>query len=635
MESETYRNDFYLSVNDEWLNQTEIPNDEKRWSNFNILAESNKEKVKELVNDSISSENNDFRKLGILYHQGINMENRNKNSEVDLSYFINRVKNAKSNNELIEIMYSEFIVNQFESPLSVYAYSDFNNSNFNILHVSADGLGLPDRDYYFLEDKENIRNEYKKFISKYSSLFGIELNVEGVFNFEKQLAKYHYTKTQARDPNLRNNPTNLESFNKEYPNLQLNKLFEYFNLEKNNDSKINVSNPSYLKYLNNIISTFSLDVLKSYFLWMFMLSIGNIVDEYKEKLMFDFYENFLSGTPNMKVLWKRCLGKVSEQLGKLVGRVYVHKYFTEEKKKNVENMVHFIKNELRNRLQNNDWMEQSTKEKAVLKLDKMNVKIGYPDKWRNYDLLEINPNSSYFVNNLRCNHFEFRYNMGELYKPKDLSKWFMPPHMVNAYYSPSFNEIVFPAGILQSPFFDSNRDISENFGAIGSIIGHEMTHGFDDQGKKFDGDGNLNEWWTNNDTKKYEEKSKHLEEQFSNYEIEGKRLNGKLTLGENIADLGGVSISLKALELYFKQNELTDPVIINHKKKLFFESYTKMWRCKCRKEETLKRIISDPHSPPIFRVNGILGNIDDFCHLYKIRKIHSLWIPENKRTSIW
>tara|TARA_A100001015_G_C14885053_1_gene670039 strand:- start:361 stop:1158 length:798 start_codon:yes stop_codon:yes gene_type:complete len=265
----------------------------------------------------------------------------------------------------------------------------------------------------------------------------------------------------------------------------------------------------------------------------------------------------------------------------------------------------------------------------------MKVKIGYPEKWKDYNLLNINSTSSYFVNNLRCNNFEFMYNMRELYQPKDLSKWFMAPHMVNAYYSPSFNEIVFPAGILQSPFYDQDRDISENFGAIGCVIGHEMTHGFDDQGKKYDSCGNLNIWWTDNDSKKYEAKSKNLISQFENYEIEGERVKGKLTLGENIADLGGVSISLKALERYFKKNNLKDVNMLDNKKKLFFESYARMWRCKTRKEEILKRIISDPHSPPIFRVNGILGNIDDFYKIYKIKKKHGLWIDDDKRTSIW
>lgn len=629
-----YRNDFYLSVNKEWLNSFKIPDDEKRWSNFNILVEKNKEKVKDLVINSINSNDINFNKVGILYHQGMDLDKRNMVNN-DINYFFNKINIANNNSELIDLIYKDFISNQLESPISLYAYSDFANSNFNILHISADGLGLPDRDYYFLEDKKKIREEYKKFISSYSKLYNLNLDSDLIFNFEKSLAGYHYTKTEARDPERRNNPIDYKTFLTKYPNLELNKFFEYIKFDVMDESKINISNPKYLEYLNKVFGDTDIKILKSYLKWMFILSIGSFLDIEKEKALFNFYENFLSGTPKMKDLWKRCLSLVSQQLGKLVGKMYVDKYFTQDKKKSVESMVYFIKEELRNRLLNNDWMENSTKQKAILKLDRMKVKIGYPEKWKDYNLLEINSKSSYFVNNLRCNNFEFMYNMSELYQPKDLSKWFMAPHMVNAYYSPSFNEIVFPAGILQSPFYDQDRDISENFGAIGCVIGHEMTHGFDDQGKKYDSCGNLNIWWTDNDSRKYEAKSKNLINQFQNYEIEGERVNGKLTLGENIADLGGVSISLKALERYFKENNLKDKNILNHKKKLFFESYARMWRCKTRKEEILKRIISDPHSPPIFRVNGILGNIDDFYKIYKIKKNHSLWIDEDKRTSIW
>jgi len=637
MQKISYNDNFYLYVNNEWLNNTEIPSDQKRWSNFNILDESNKNKVKELVSNSYKSDNNNFRKVGILYHQGLNVEGRNLNNNNSINIYLDKINNVKNKDEFKKLLYEEFIFKQIKSPLNFFVYSDYNDSSKNILHISSGGLGLPDRNYYFSEDldKQNIREMYKKFIKRYSSLFNLDIDFNTIFDMEKNLAYYHYTKQQARDPHLRNNPTTFDEFNNEYPNISLSNLFDFFDIKKDGDNKINISNKNYVKYVDKLFETINLDILKVYFKWLFILSIGNYCDMEKEEELFNFYERFLSGTPEMKPLWKRSLSNVSDQLGNLVGKMYVTKYFSLKLKNKVENMVNFIKGELKNRLENNDWMEEETKNKAVKKLTKMNIKIGYPNKWKEYSRLDINENNSFLTNNLNCNSFEVLYNFSEIYKPKDLSKWFMDPHMVNAYYSPSFNEIVFPAGILQPPFFDDNRDMAENFGAIGSVIGHEMTHGFDDQGKKFDSDGNLNVWWTDNDKNKYETKSRNLEQLFSSYKIEGKNLNGKLTLGENIADLGGVSISLSALETYLRKIGITDKEEIDRKKKLFFESYARMWRCKTRKEETLKRVVTDPHSPPIYRVNGILGNINDFYRLYQVTNINSLWIPVEKRTSIW
>ena len=637
MQNSSVKDNFYLYVNQEWLNNNKIPDDQKRWSNFNILDENNKEKVKELVSNSYKSDNNDFKKVGILYHQGINIDERNKNNNLDINYYLDKINNIKNKDEMKKLLYEEFIFRQIKSPLNFFVYSDYNNSSQNILHISSGGLGLPDRDYYFSEDidKQNIRAMYRKFIKTYSSLFNLNLDVNTIYNIEKNLAYYNYTKTQARDPYIRNNPITFENFNNQYKNLSLNILFDFFGIEKNSNNKINVTNPNYIKYVDKLFETIDLNILKSYFAWLFILSIGNYCDMEKEKQLFNFYETFLSGTPEMKPLWKRSLSNVSDQLGQLIGKMYVEKYFPVSLKNKVENMVRFIKDELKNRLEKNDWMEDSTKEKAVDKLNKMNIKIGYPEKWRDYSKLDVDFNFSYLKNNLNCNSYDVLYNFSEIYKPKDLSKWMMDPHMVNAYYAPSFNEIVFPAGILQPPFFDNNRDMAENFGAIGSVIGHEMTHGFDDQGKKFDSDGNLNMWWTENDKNKYQNKSKNLVELFSNYEIEGKKLNGKLTLGENIADLGGVSISFSALEKYLEKIGVNDIEEINKKKKLFFESYARMWRSKCRPEETLKRVTTDPHSPPIYRVNGILGNLEEFYKLYNITNIDLLWIPIEKRTSIW
>lgn len=626
---------FYEYVNSDWLKKNKIPDDQNRWGNFNILDENNKKKVKILIEESINSKNQNFKKLGILYNQGLNLKDRKEQSQKNISKYLNKINNISNKNELMDLIYNDFIYNQFSCFFTFYVYSDYSNSNFNILHISPSGLGLPDREYYFSKDKENHRKKYKKFINEYSSLFNLELDSDLVYNFEEYMAKFHYTKTQKRDPNINNNPTNYKDFNKKYKNIIIKKLFDKFNVSISDSNKINITNPIFFEELNKIINSVSLKILKQYLSWKFVLSISNLVDEPKEQKYFDFYGNFLSGTINMKPLWKRSLSNVSNQLGNLIGKMYVDKYFSNELKNKVDNMVKFIKDELRDRLLGNEWMEDETRIKAVEKIDKMNIKCGYPEKWRDYTGLNINENNSYFENNINCNNFEMNYEFSELYKEKDKLKWLMPPHMVNAYYAPSYNEIVFPAGILQPPFFDGSKDMSTNFGSIGCVIGHEMTHGFDDQGKKYDSNGDLNLWWTKKDSEKYTEKTKNLENQFANYKIEGKNVDGKLTLGENIADLGGVSISLSALTRYLKDNNITDENVVDLEKIKFFKAYSKMWRCKCRKEELLRRLISDVHSPPVYRVNGILGNIDCFNRIYNLKKGDNLFIEKNKRTKIW
>lgn len=626
-ESVDPRNDYYKFKNQEWLKNNPIPDDKNRWGQFNILAENNKKRVKKLVEESLNSTDQQFKKIGVLYNQGIDENSRNTD---EYKTFLQNIDSIKNKNELISYMYETASLYQFISPLDLSSYSDFSDSKNNILHIFTSGLILPDRDYYFLESKENIREKFKEFIKNYTKLFGVNVSVENVYNFLKVLAKHTYTKTEKRDPNLLNNPTTLEEINVKYPNLLLSKFFSFYKIKP---GKINVSNPKYLKKMDEMLQHLDLDIWKDYFKLSFLISVGSYVSLEAEKMKFNFFSKDISGTLKMEPLWKRSINNVENQLGHLVGKLYVSKFFPEESKKIADDMIKFIKGELRNRLETNDWMEEKTKKMAIDKIDKMNVKIGYPNKWKSYEDLKISSKNSYFKNNLNSNKFEVLKNLNEVYKPRDNSKWFMFAHQVNAYYSPSFNEIVFPAGILQAPFFDKDYDIELNFGGIGSVIGHEMTHGFDDQGCKFDGDGNLFNWWTDNDRKEYREKTKLIEDQFEEYVIEGKNLNGKLTLGENIADLGGVSISLKALESYYN-NRLSKDQLYEAKKK-FFGNYATIWRCNTRKKEILKRVIEDPHSPPVFRVNGVLSNLSDFYQCYDLDDNHKLWRDPSLRAKIW
>jgi putative endopeptidase len=621
-------NDFYNYINSEWLEKNPIPDDKNRWGQFNVLSEKNKKEVKKLVEESLNSDSIELKKIGILYSQGLDLDARNNNDEY--LNFIKIIDSINNKSDLMNYLYTISNLYQFISPLDLSSYSDLIDSKNNILHIFTSGLILPDRDYYFLDSKKDIIEKFKKFIVEYSNLFNIKINEENIFNLLKTLAEYTYTKTQKRDPNLLNNPTNLEEMNIKYPNLLLSKFFSYYKI---NPGKINVSNPKFLKKVDEMVQHISLDIWKQYLKLCFIISIGSYVNSDAEKMKFDFFSKSISGTLKMEPLWKRSLNNVENQIGHLIGKLYVKKYFPYESKEIAENMIKFIKKELRNRLSNNDWMESKTKIKALKKIDSMNVKIGYPNKWKDYSNLDISLDNSYFINNLNSNKFEVLDNLDEIYKKRDNSKWFMYAHQVNAYYSPSFNEIVFPAGILQKPFFNKDYDIELNFGGIGSVIGHEMTHGFDDQGCKFDHEGNLFDWWTDNDRKKYKERTEIIEKQFDNFVIENKNINGKLTLGENIADLGGVSISLNALESYlickYGNKDMCDS------KKKFFKNYAKIWRCNTRKKEVLKRLIEDPHSPPIFRVNGVLSNLDDFYKCYNVKNNNKLWRDKLLRAKIW
>jgi len=612
--------DFYSYVNKDWLEKTIIPDGHSHWGTFAILEENNKKMVKELLekSDNIAS---------ILYKQFLN-----KNSREDL-FIVQRIfyniDIQTNKNNLFNYMFLLHIIFNIKFCLSIDISSDLNDANFNILHIDSSGLGLPDRDYYFLESKKDIRDKYKIFIENYSKLFKQNIDVNNIYNIEKLLAFNTYTKVENRQPELLNNPIIFDDFIKKYNNLSFVKLiFDKLNIEQPKQSlgstikevpctsliepnKINILNPKFMNYLNNLFDTISLDKWKEYFKFKIMCSFNKYLTFKIEECYFNFYGKIINGIKTMKNSKDRSIEITENLLGDIIGKMYVEKYFNSDSKNIVQNMVNSIKNELRIILKNNDWMEESTKEKALVKLDKMNMKIGFPDvpvpdKYSNFNINSKNP---YLKNILLIKKANSLYEASFLYKPLDKSRWFMSSHEVNAYYSPSYNEIVFPAGILQPPMFSLYQDIGSNFGGIGTVIGHEITHGFDDQGSKFDGDGNLKNWWSDNDRIKYNKKTQIIKEQYEKYHIEGEKVNGALTLGENIADIGGVKLSLNAL----KRLKLGKYYI-----KDFFINYANIWKIKYHKEKILEKLISDPHSPNIFRVNGVVYNINDFYKTFNI-----------------
>lgn len=624
--------DFFNFVNYNWIKENPIPNDMTRWGLFNILDENNKEKIKEILKmDSIN------KNIKIL-HQGY----QDKTGKDSLMKLIRKVYEIKTLDEFNEVNYDLMLKQLNNSPVDFYVYANLNDSENNILYGSTGGLSLPDRDYYLMDNMKEKADKYKDFMSEMLNLFEeeskIKINKDNIYNFEKMIAKWTFTKVMKRDPKYYNNPMKKSEFIKKYPNINLNKLLDKTlnTTLSEKDFEMNISNPELFNKYNNFLVESNLNILKDHLLWSLLMKMSLVDKKYEDK-KFNFYGKYLSGSKELKPMWKRAIDYTNSQLGELLGMEFCRLHFDIESKKKCMKMVKYIIDELGDRLNNNDWMDNETKKKAIVKLNKIRVKIGYPEKegLRNFDNLKLDENESFFENHCKMNNFDTLFNFSELGKKKNKERFHMYPHMVNAYYSPVSNEIVFPAGILQYPFFDKDLDMAENFGAIGAVIGHEITHGFDDQGRKYDGNGNLNEWWSPQVLEKYQEKTNKIRDLFSNFKVNEKNVNGELTLGENIADLGGLNISYHAYNRYVKENG-TEKVIDGFTpKERFFLSFGRVWRSHMRDEEKEVRLMTDPHSPPEFRVNGTLMNMEEFYEIFKVVPGNKLYLDKVYRGSVW
>jgi putative endopeptidase len=625
---------FYKYVNYHWIEETKIPDGNAKWSIFQMIYDDNLKKIKLLLEQAMKSPK--YNKLFIMYSQYLDYEKRNNPSNIlYIQQIFDKINSCISSTELFNLMYEYELLLNISFPLNTYIQSSFKDANEVILHLGSGGLGLPDRDYYLCQTKEDIRYKYKIFITEFSKLYGLVIDPEIIFNIEKKLAEKTYTKVKKRIPELSDNLSDWNSILKNYPNLEfISKLFKKAKIEP---GKINITNPEYIKFINEFIALNELYNWKQYFCFKIMLTFHSCLSEIIEQAYFIFYSGILSGVKKMKTDWIRSIEFTESLLGQLLGQLYVEKYFNEQSKRKVMEMIEYIKKELHQILTNNDWMAKETKSKAIQKLNKINIKIGYPDKYViNYDLVEVSDSYPLMINFINIRTFEIKNKLDKLYKPLDRNQWFMNCHAVNAYYSPNLNEIVFPAGILQAPFFSLDQNMAFNFGGIGSIIGHEITHGFDDQGSKYDSEGRLNNWWTDDDFIKYKAKTDIVKHQYSNYQILGKNINGDLTLGENIADIGGVYISLKAFEKYLKDYSNENVKLYGFSpKQLFFINYANIWKSKSTQEDINKRLIIDPHSPPEFRVNGVLRNIDDFYDEFNVKKTNSLYLKPEFRVKIF
>ncbi len=634
--------DFYLYANGTWLDENPLPEEYTQYGAFTELREKNREDLKKLVLESAEATDakpgSIQKKIGDFYNSGMDTVAVNAAGISPLQPYLDKVDALQNTKELQLLMTS--IQSSGISPwFYFFSRADQDNSEWVIANIWQGGLGLPDRDYYLSEDPRSteIRVEYVKHIARMLQIGGQDeesarKDAETIMKLETQLANASNTRLENRDPMGTKNKMKIEGLQELAPNIDWTSYFETIGL--GDPGEFNVNQPKFFAELSTMISELSMDDWKAQMRWTLINRTANYLSSDFEQADFDFYNTFLSGQKKMKPRWKRVLSATNGSMSDAIGKRYVEVYFPPEAKERMETLVGYLKKSLSKRIVELAWMTDETKAKAQEKLTAISVKVGYPDKWKDYSKLEVTPDS-YFSNIRNTGRFYFDDDISKVNKPLDKEEWVMPPQTVNAGYVPTMNEIIFPAGILQPPFFYMDADDAVNYGAIGVVIGHEMTHGFDDKGRLFDKEGNLTDWWTEEDATSFENQSQVLVDQFNSFVIlDSLYVDGKLTLGENIADLGGMNISFDAMEEALKGKK-TEPIQGFTPEQRFFLSYAQLWRNNIANEELMRRIKEDVHSPGIARVNGAVKNMDQFHDAFGVKDGNEMFLEKGKRARVW
>ncbi|MCX7834022.1 MAG: M13 family metallopeptidase [Ignavibacteria bacterium] len=634
--------DFFRFANGNWLKNNPVPPDKVRYGAFDELTDLNQIQIKTLIEESAvknAEKGSDYQKIGDFYLSGMDSVSIELAGIKPIESFIVDINKISDFDELYK--YIAYLHTYRINPLfGVYAGQDEKNSEMVIISLYQGGLGLGDRDYYLKDDNRSkeIRSEYKNFIKDMFLLKGdspelVNKKMNSIFEIETRIANITYSRLDLRDPEKNYNKVKYAELKNICPSFDWDYYFNY--IGSGIPEEVDVSQIKFFEGLSEIINSFSIDDWKAYLEWNVIRNTAPYLNSDFVNRHFDFYGKFISGQKEMKLRWRRVIETVNSSVSEIIGKIYVEKYFSPEAKQRVYNLVLDLKSALKKRIEDLKWMSPPTKEKAIEKLDKMAIRVGYPNKWRDYSGLEIT-RDSYLQNILRANNFNFKFNISKAGKPVDKELWGMSPQTVNAYYSPTLNAITFPAGILQPPFFFENGDDAVNYGGIGVVIGHEMTHGFDDQGRKYDANGNLNDWWTIEDANKYKEMTSILVTQFNNFVInDSLYVDGELTLGENISDLGGVTIALNAVKEAWKRNPPPEKIDGFTPLQRFFLSYAQIWRSNIRDKELMRRLKEDVHSPAIARVNGIVYNIPEFYEAFNIKPSDKRYIKPELRAVIW
>lgn len=635
--------DFYQYSNGGWLKSHPIPGDKSRLNTFDVLNDDNLERLKEIVEtarNKNAAKGSNEQKIGDYYALAMDSTRRQKEGITPIRPIIDRIRamkfDVKDSSFATELAY--FHLNMGNPFFAVGCTPDAKNSSMNIAELWQDGIGLPNRDYYFdkSEKGQGIIRGYKRMIAKYLELTGAdnsEARANAVYDFEEKLAEQMNTKVQNRDPQATYNKLSYDELKKDYPDFNWDAYFNAFPVKP---TELTIGQPRYFSNLFKIIAETDSTTLSDYLVICTVNYVASYLSDDFMLTKFEFYSKLLNGIEELKPLWKRSLDMVQSRLGQPLGQLFVEKHFPASAKNRTIELVKQLRKAFGQRIDALTWMSDSTKTFAKIKLAAIGVKVGYPDKWEDFSGAEVDPTLSLVENFIHLTNFCSIKEMKEVGQPVDKEKWYMTPQTVNAYYSPMTNEIVFPAGILQPPFFYADGDDAVNYGAIGVVIGHEMTHGFDDQGRQFDKDGNLTDWWTAEDEKRFKLAAQKIIERFSGVVvIDTMRCNGELTQGENIADLGGLNIAHQAF-LNTLTDNVKDPLIDGQTfDQRFLLAYTRIWAGNYRDEYLRNQVITDPHANGKYRVNVQLPMLDFFYSAFGINENDKMFVRPEDRIVIW
>ncbi|MAD52583.1 M13 family metallopeptidase [Idiomarina sp. UBA3162] len=633
------QDDLNQYVNGAWMEKTEIPDDRSSVGSFFDLRERNQERLHKIIEKSANMEaaaGTNERKVGDFFNAYMDVETLNELGAKPIQSDLESI-NAIDSYESVAEYFAHMSRMSTSIPFGFYVYPDAKDPQTNAMYVSQSGLGLPDREYYLSdEDKfKEFRTAYVEYISDVMEMAGVdnaEAAAERVLELETKLAEAQWTRVESRNADKTYNKMTASEVDELLGSFDFSRYLSAANLSDVDNMVIR--QPSYFEKLGEMFTDVDLQTWKDYLSFKVINDAASILSEDFSNRRFAFYGTTLRGIPEQEPRWKRGVDATNSVLGEVLGQVYVKEYFPPEAKEKMEGLIENLRAAYADSIQGLDWMTDETKEKALEKLAKFDPKVGYPNEWRDYSDLDIS--STDLVGNYKA-YAEFNYNeeIEKIGGPVDEEDWGMTPQTVNAYYSPVRNEIVFPAGILQPPFFDMNAEMAVNYGGIGAVIGHEMGHGFDDQGSKYDGEGNLNSWWTDADREAFDKRGKALSAQYSAYEpIEGVNINGDLTLGENIGDLAGLTI---AYEAYMKSLDGEQAPVMDGftGPQRVFIGWAQVWRGKYREDAIRQQVLSDPHSPAEYRVNGTVVNVPAFYEAFDVKPGDELYVAPENRVTIW
>ncbi len=637
--------DFYRYATGGWQKLHPLPAAYSRYGSFDMLQENVNKQVNSILTSLTKKkfkEGTTERKLSDFYKLAMDQDRRNKEGLAPVKPLLDEMEAAKTLDQLhdLQLKYAKI---GYGVPFGSYFGADDKNVTRNILCLSQGGLTLGQKDYYLNNDKatSDIRDAYKKHLVRMFKLYGFtdaqaSAKAAEVFRAETELAIASKSNTELRDPQANYNKMSLKEFEDNYPNIPLCQMAEAEGVKLDYIQEMNVGQPAFFTALNSLMALQTADVLRAIMEWDVIQSSASYLTDEIRQANFDFFGKTMSGRKEEYPLWKRATNQVESAMGEALGKMYCERYFPASSKKMMEELVHNLQISLGERIDAQTWMSDSTKKNAHEKLDKFYVKIGYPNKWTDYSKLTIDPSKSYYDNVLATREFAVDKMIADKAgKPVDRDEWFMTPQTVNAYYNPTTNEICFPAGILQRPFFDPKADAAFNYGAIGVVIGHEMTHGFDDQGRQYDANGNLHDWWTADDAKGFEKRAKLYSDFFDGIEVlPGLHANGKFTLGENLADHGGLQVAFNAFK-HATANKPLKTIDGLTPDQRFFIAYAGVWGQNITDQEIRNRVKRDPHSLGEWRVNGALPHIDAWYKAFNVKKGDKMYLPENQRLELW